>query len=300
MRTRNEDRGIGEAIAVLSAVGVIAAGIAFTYARTPVDELYNVSHEGLGGGLGRSLVFLNYSAALVAIPVAAIVAARLGGRLAVIVGLFTVGLCAVVFWPGVVEQADLDARSVNAIAAVGVGLAAALAIAGWRRFGGSFAAPRPLDPLRVVIAVALLLLAVPWLAAMLGISFAGVPVLGSLWQTDELRLQPGHDVPSPAVHAGHHHGLDGVLLALSALALSRMGLGRLRIAVGAYLAFMLAYGLANAVQDCWLEQVVKRGWTSREIPSLILPRASLGWAAIVLTAVAFFALGATERARSRR
>jgi hypothetical protein len=107
-------------------------------------------------------------------------------------------------------------------------------------------------------------------------------------------------VPSPAVHAGHHHGLDGVLLALSALALSRMRLTRLRIAVGAYLALMLAYGVANAVQDCWLEQVVKRGWTSREIPSLIVPKASLGWAAIVLAAVAFFALGAREKARSRR
>ena len=49
MRARNGDRGIGEAIAVLSAVGVIAAEITFTYARTPLDELYNVSHEGLGG-----------------------------------------------------------------------------------------------------------------------------------------------------------------------------------------------------------------------------------------------------------
>ena len=274
MRARNGDRGIGEAIAVLSAVGLITAGIAFTYARTPVDELYNVSHEGLGGGLGRALVFLNYSAALVALPVAAIVAARIGGRLAAIVGLLTVGLCAVVFWPGVVEQSDLDARSVNAIAAVGVGLTAALTIVGWRRFGAGFAPHRSLDRLRVVIAIGLLLLAVPWLAAMLGISFAGVPVLGSLWQTDELRLQPGHDMPSPAVHAGHHHGLDGVLLALSALALSRMRLTRLRLAVGAYLALMLAYGLANAVQDCWLEQVVKRGWTSREIPSLIVPDAA--------------------------
>lgn len=299
MRARNGDRGIGEAIAVLSAVGVIAAGIAFTYARTPVDELYNVSNEGLRGGLSRALVFLNYSAALVAIPVATILAARVGGR-AAIAGLVAVGLCAVVFWPGVVEQSDLDARSVNAIAASGVLLTTVLAIHAWRRFGGGFAPRRSLDPARLVLAAVLLLLAVPWLAAMVGVSFAGVPVLGSVWQTDELRLQPGHDIPSPAVHTGHHHGLDGVLLALSAVALSRMRITRLRVAVGAYLALMLAYGLANAVQDGWLEQVVKRGWTSREIPSLILPTASLGWAAIVLTAAAFFALGATEKARSRR
>jgi hypothetical protein len=300
MRTRNGDRGIGEAIAVLSAVGVIAAGIAFTYARTPVDELYNVSNEGLGGGLSRALVFLNYSAALVAIPVAAIIAAKVGERRAAVAGLVAVGLCAIVFWPGVVKQSDLDARSVNAIAATGVLLTTVLAIDAWRRFGGSFAPRRSLDPARLVLAALLLLVAVPWLAAMVGVSFAGIPVLGSIWQTDELRLQPGHDMPSPAVHAGHHHGLDGVLLALSALALSRIRVTRLRVAVGAYLSLMLAYGLANAVQDAWLEQVVKRGWTSREIPSLILPKASLGWAAIVLAAVAFFALGATEKARSRR
>jgi hypothetical protein len=180
MRARNGDRGIGEAIAVLSAVGVIAAGITFTYARTPLDELYNVSHEGLGGGFGRALVFLNYSAALVAIPVAAIVAARLGGRQAATAGLVAVGLCAVVFWPGVVEQSDLDARAVNAMAAAGVMLTAGLAFPGWRRFGGSFAPRRSLDPARVAIAIALLVLAVPWLAAMVGISFAGVPVLGSI------------------------------------------------------------------------------------------------------------------------
>ena len=189
-----------------------------------------------------------------------------GGR------LVAVGLCAVVIWPGVVEQSDLDARWINALAASGVALTTVLAVVAWRRYGGSFAPRRFLDPARVVIAVVLLLLAVPWLAAMVGISFAGVPVLGSVWQTDELRLQPGHEVPSAAVHAGHHHGLDGVLLALSALALSRMQVTRLRAVVGAYLALMLAYGLANAVQDAWLEQVVKRGWTSREIPSLIIPR----------------------------
>ena len=43
--------------------------------RGAARELYNVSHEGLGGGSSRSLVFLDYWAGLVAIPVAAIVAA---------------------------------------------------------------------------------------------------------------------------------------------------------------------------------------------------------------------------------
>jgi hypothetical protein len=299
MHARNDEGGVGEAIAVLAMVFVIAASITFTYARTPLEELYNVSREGLGGGLSRALVFLNYSAAIAATPVATIVAIRLGGRRAAAAGVAAVGLCAVVFWPGVVQQSDLDARLVNALAAAGVALAAALTMVAWRRCGGRLAPRRSLDPVRVVVAITLLMLAVPWLAAVVGISFAGVPVLGSLWQTDELRLQPGHEVPSPAVHAGHHHGLDGVMLAFSALLLSRMSTTRLRAVVGAYLALMLAYGLANAVQDAWLEQVVKRGWTSREIPSLILPGASVGWAAIGIAAAAFFAVGTTERALPR-
>jgi hypothetical protein len=48
---------------------------------------------------------------------------------------------------------------------------------------------------------------------------------------------------------------------------------------------MLAYGLANAVQDFWLEQLVKRGATTLEIPSLIIPKASPAWAALLASAL---------------
>ena len=48
-----------------------------------------------------------------------------------------------------------------------------------------------------------------------------------------------------------------------------------------YLALMLAYGLANALQDFWTEQLVKRGTTSLKIPSLIRPEASWAWVAIM-------------------
>ena len=86
-----------------------------------------------------------------------------------------------------------------------------------------------------------------------------------------------------AVHLGHHHGMDGALLALTALALWRVlpdvRAGVPRLSLGLYLALMLAYGLANAVQDFWLEQLVKRGATSLEIPSLVIPKASPAWAA---------------------
>ena len=48
---------------------------------------------------------------------------------------------------------------------------------------------------------------------------------------------------------------------------------------------MLVYGLANAVQDFWLEQLVKRGTTSLRIPSMTVPEASWAWAALLLTAL---------------
>ena len=48
-----------------------------------------------------------------------------------------------------------------------------------------------------------------------------------------------------------------------------------------YLALMLTYGVAVAAQDAWLEQVVKRGWTSRRIPDVVRPAATPAWAALL-------------------
>ena len=45
-----------------------------------------------------------------------------------------------------------------------------------------------------------------------------------------------------------------------------------------------SYGLANALQDFWFEQLVKRGTTSVTIPSLIRPAASWAWAAMIFVA----------------
>jgi hypothetical protein len=146
------------------------------------------------------------------------------------------------------------------------------------------------DAVRLIVAGALVLAAVPWIAADLGFSFEGVPVLGTLYQTGELRHEPGEPGLHTAVHHGHHHGFDGVLLALAALLLSRrlavMSKPAVRVAVSVYLSLMLAYGIANALQDFWLEQVVKRGWTGRTVPNVLLPGLSWGWAAVLLAALA--------------
>jgi hypothetical protein len=296
----NEKRGMGEAIAVLGVYTAVALAILVTYTRTPTDELYNVSIQGIGGGLGRMVVFLNFSTALVAIPIALIAAGRLDTRGMWALAMGAVTLSAVVLVPGVVKQSDLDVRPVNAVPAAGVLLTAVLVAVAIRRAGGAFAPRRAWDPVRFVIAVVLVVGSVPWLLAELGVSLDGVPVLGSIWQTGELRLQPGHPVPEVAVHHGHHHGLDGSLLALAAIGLSRMTIARLRWVVGGFLALMFSYGLANAIQDWWLEQVVKRGWTDTEIPSMILPRLTVGWGAIVLGALLLLVGWAVVSRPSRR
>jgi hypothetical protein len=276
--------------------------ILVTYARLPARDLYHTSGNGLEAGASRVLVFLNFPTALVAIAILALAADRLSHAWAARIAVVGVVLSAAVFWPGVVDQGDLDARPVNAIAALGVLVALVLTIAAAASRGDEVAAPRrPGDPARVALAVVVLALAIPWIAADLGFSFNGVPVLGTLYQTGELRTQPGDPKPHPAVHHGHHHGMDGVLLVLSALLLSRvLPIARrtwLRAAVGAYLALMLAYGIGEIANDFWLEQVVKRGWTDWEIPDVTLPGLTVAWGILVLGAVAIFAAGAWRAAR---
>jgi hypothetical protein len=292
-----------EVVAVWALFAVVAVEILVTYSRLPVRELYHISRSGLAGGASRVLVFLNFPLALVAIAILVLLAARLSNRSAAVAAAIGIVLCAAIFWPGVVKQSDLDARPVNAIAALGVFIALSLTVVAARHLDRpSSLVGQSGDWLRIVVAAAALALAVPWMAADLGLSFAGVPVLGTLYQSGELRAQPGVSGLHPAVHHGHHHGMDGVLLVLSALLLSRLltSLGAiwLRWTLGAYLALMLCYGAGNIANDFWLEQVVKRGWTNWEIPDVTTPKASAAWGVIVLVAAAVWAVSLWRARRS--
>lgn len=265
--------------------GVVAVEILVTYSRLPAVELYHVSGSGLAGGASRALVFLNFPTALMAIALLATVYERLPGRALRGLAVVAAMLCTPVFWPGVVSQADLDARWVNVPAAAGVGLALVLTLAA----GGGLRTSRYGDRLRVPLAVAALLAAPAWLAADLGFFLDGVPLLGRLYQSGPYPAQRPELPPfPPAVHHGHHHGMDGVLLVLASLLLSRalpaIRARALRVATGAYLALMLAYGFANLANDFWIEQVVTRGWTSWQIPNMLQPSLGWGWALIVLAA----------------
>jgi hypothetical protein len=276
-----------ETFGVWVLVALVGLATVVTYARVEPAALYHTSVGGLEGGLGRALVFLNYPVALVAIATLAVSVDRLGARPVwlALAGVAVV-LCAVVAAPGVVDQDDLDAKSVNALPAAGVALAFSLSVLALRRAGVGRLRPRLRgDAGRVVLAALLLVAAIPWICAELGF-YAPWPFLA-----DEVRPEP--DEPGiRAVHLGRHHGMDGVLLALTAIALSRTlpQLRRewLRLGLAAYLSLLLVYGLANAAQDFWLEQVVKRDWTDERLPTVIRPDLSVAWAVLMAVAAALY------------
>jgi hypothetical protein len=275
--------------------GLVTCAIVVTYSRIPARELYHVSHNGIAGGASRALVFANFSTALAALAILAVIFDRLRGRRARLTAVAAAVLCAVVFWPGVVSQANLDARPVNAAAAVGVLLAVALTVRAARVYGVSVRPWQRSDRGRVGVAAVVGLVALPWIAAELGFFLDGVPLLGSIFQTGKhIRNVQGLPAFPPAVHHGHHHGMDGLLLVVTALLLSRavgsLRSGALRTALAAYLAVMFCYGVGNIANDVWLEQVVKRGWTTWEIPNVLEPRVTVAWAVIVIAAAAIWTI----------
>jgi hypothetical protein len=282
--------GLAEAVGVWALGALVALATFVTYARLPAGELYHTSGSGLEAGAGRVVVFLGYPFSIAAIPLGWIAAARIGTRSAAVAAVVAGLLCATIGLPGVIDQADLDARPVNALAAVGVAIALGLTVIAVARRGVPRARPLGrLDLLRAVAVGALLLAALPWIFAELGFYVSDVPLLGRIFLAEEVTPSPGGEPSLHAVHLGRHHGMDGVLLAVAALLLSRvvkdMSSRTQRVALAAYLSLMGIYGLANAVQDFWLEQLVKRGTTSLVIPSLIRPDLSWAWGAMLVAAL---------------
>ncbi len=270
-----------------------AIAIAVTYWRLPPEDTYHVTLSGFDGGASRVVVFLGFPTALAAVAILGLVYGRLDGRWALPASLLALGLCASVAWPGVVDQANLDAKWSNALAAAGTLLVVVLSILG--RGPSLQAKPsRPGDLARVAVGAVAAFAALPWIAAELGFFLDRVPALGSIFITGKIAPESGGHL-AHAVHHGHHHGIDGLLLTLTALLLSRqlgsLGLG-LRRLLGAYLSLMLVYGPTNMVNDFWSEQVVKRGWTAWQVPGVLQPTASLAWLAMLAAAaliyVAFF------------
>jgi len=285
--------GLREVYVVWLLFALAAVAVFVTYWRLPPSELWKVTHSGLAGGAGRAFVFLSYSAALAAIAMVAIVVDRFQDRRAVLLGIASVVLCATVAIPGVQTPNDLDAKWANLPAVVGVAIAASLTVwAAARGRAEEVHTTRAGDLARLGTTLLVLFLATPYIAAELGFFLNGVPLLGWIFQTGQVRPEPGGGAAHAAVHHGHHHGLDGFLLAVTALLLSRLlgGIRRqgLRALTAAYLSLMLVYGLANMANDLWTEQVVKRDWTSWQIPDVLSPSLSAAWALIVACAVVVY------------
>jgi hypothetical protein len=253
-------RRLSDPVAIVATLLVLdALAVFITYSRVPPEELYNVSRSGVGGGLSRVLVLLCFPDALIAIGAIAAVWHLLPPRLRP-VAWTAVALCAVVAVPGVVDQDELDARLVNAVPAAGTLLAFGVAL--------RYSRPVQLPTWYAVVGVALAVLSIPWIFAELGFHVGlGVFRTGEIWH--------GH----ASVHLGYHHGLAGVFMVAAALLLLRLAR---RPVARAWLLLLAVYGAVNAAQDFWLEQVVKRGWTSHEIPGALEPRASWIWLVMLL------------------
>ena len=302
MRRRSHHAGLAEVWIVWLLFGLSAIAVFETYWRIPPQDLWKVTNTGFVGGAGRAFVFVSFSAALAAVAVLGIVSDRLEDRRADLVALVSLILCATVAYPGVQTESHLDPKWSNTFAVVGVVLAVALTV--WATRSGRREHPRTSligDRARLVVGGVSLFFAAPYIAAELGFFLDGVPVLGWIFQTGKITPEPGSGDLHAAVHHGHHHGMDGFLLVATALLLSRQ-LGGIRRPVqrtltAAYLSLMLVYGLTNQAQDLWTEQIVKRGWTSWEIPNVLHPSASAPWAAMVAVAALFYF--AFFRSRSR-
>ena len=293
---RPQRAGLRDVYFVWALFFLAAVAVFETYWRLPPSETWKVHNTGFVGGAGRAFVFLSFSCALAAIGVLPIVVDRLHERRAVLAGVAALVLCATVALPGVQTESHLDPKWANLPAVLGVAIAFALTL--WASRSGRPEAPRTSrrgDITRLAVGGVSLFFAAPYIAAELGFFLDGVPALGWIFLTGATRAEPSSGRLHAAVHHGHHHGMDGFLLAATALLLSRLvgSIRRpiLRTVTAAYLSLLLVYGLTNQAQDLWTEQVVKRGWTSWEIPEVLHPSASAAWAAMIACGLAIYALG---------
>jgi hypothetical protein len=278
--------GIADILVAWTILGFVAFGVFTTYTRTPIRELYHVSFGGLGEGAAATVAYLSFPVGLAAIAVFPIVLGRARRNL-VIAGVAATTLVVVfVLWPGSLEETGLRVTPTRALAATGSLVALGMTVTAWRTNGAGRLGRERGDALRIALAAVLLAGALPWLAADFGLSLNNVPGLGSIFLTDQLASQPSVPGLHQAVHDGFHHGLAGVLLALTALLVSRtlghLAPGRSQMLLTVYTGFLLVYGAGNAFQDFWIEQIVKRGATRYEIPMFLAPALSIPWLVIVL------------------
>jgi len=310
MSAPSDGPGIREALWGWAIWGVVAGTVFVTYARLPARDFYNVTGTGVWSGAARLLVLTGWPVSLAALALLAVACDRLlaaeldrDARRAVIgVAIVAAVLCATIAFPGVIKQSDLDAKPVNLLAGAGVLMALGLTLYAWRRTGAGPPAERTRgDRIALWAAVVYALAALPWIFANLGFYVGDIPGLHALFMSKKILPEPGHPTLR-AVHLGNHEGLDGWLLAVTALilrpCLTRMRATRLRSILAGYLALLLCYGVMVSANDGWNEQLVKRGWTSHGLPSVLSPALDYGTAILFVAAVIVYLVAFRVRTRA--
>jgi hypothetical protein len=282
--TQPEERrsGIAEVLLIWAFLLVAAVGVATTYARTPVGQLYHTTLGGIPGGAAATVAFFSFPVGLAVIATLPIVLGRTRRDLLLACLTGAAILVAFVLWPGSLEESGIEVTPTRAVMAAGGLAGLGLSLAAWRSHGSARLGRERGDRLRIAVAAALFFVGLPWIAADFGQSFDYVPGLRAIFLTDV--VPGGHGLQ--AVHPGHHHGLDGVLLVWIALLVSRtlvhLAHDWVRRLLTVYLGFLLVYGMGNALQDFWTEQVVKRGLTAHQIPMFLAPSLSVPWVVMAL------------------
>ena len=287
---RSQRAGLRDIWLVWLLCGLATVAVFETYWRIPPAELWKVHNSGFVGGIGRALVFVGFSPAVAAFAVLPVVVDRLENRRADLLAVAAAAFCATVAF--VQTPSHLDPKWSNALPVIGVALAVALtARASSRGRPERVRTTLAGDRARLALWLVVLFWATPYIAAELGFHLDGVPFFGWFFQTGRLAPEPGSGELHATVHYGHHHGLDGFMLATTALLVSRLlgGMRRLRTLTAAIISLMLVYALTNMVNDLWTEQVVKRGWTHWEIPDVLQPSVSFAWLAMLLAAAVVYA-----------
>lgn len=305
--------GLREALGIWLLYGVASLIILIVYATHPASVFYHYSGSDLFGALGRMVVYLNFPVGFVALALLGVAIARLEGlretvptarrRLTGLLAIVAVPLLLVGAYPGVVSQANLDVKPINAVPAFGVALALLVTLIAWWTTGAGQMFPwHWVDGVRLGVIVVLAILGLPWILAELGVRIANVPLLDRWFRP--AGTVGGHR--PVGVHLGDHHGLDGVLFVATALILSRMlsliGTVWLRRTLAVYLGLMVVYGAANALNDFWGEQVNTPGWMKATMPDVLEPAITPGWGIMlaigIVVAVALVAR--VERQVARR
>ena len=292
--------GLREVLLAWLIWALVAATMLVTYSRLPARDFYNVTGSGVTSGVTHVLVLAGWPISLAAVALMAVAADRLlaaplsrsGHGTVVATAVTSLILCATIGWPGVITQSNVDAKWSNGLAAAGVGLAVALTAVAVRRTGlGPRAVRGRGDRIALVAAAVFTLAALPWIFANLGVYVGDVPVLKALYMSKKIVPEPRYP-HLHAVHLGNHEGLDGWLLAVTAILLRpvlwKMRPTRLRGVLGGYLALLVVYGVMVAANDGWNEQIVKRGWTSWGVPDVITPGVSWGWLFLLVVAATLY------------